>query len=116
MKKCNCYSAIDGKGQESIMAKAPDWSSKEWISIDVCVWPFVKALWDAGIETGGSCCGHGKEHPSVVLWHYKDISQAIDVALDSGNVDVKIFAWKDGQIDVYYGDVLTYDQAIQDNL
>lgn len=116
MKKCNCYSTIDGNGQESIRAKAPKWSRKEWISIDVCVWPFVKALWDANIQTCGSCCGHGKEQPSVVLAHYKDISNAITVSLDSGNVDVKIFAWKDGQIDVYYGDVLTYEKAIQELL
>ena len=115
MNKCNCYSAIDGEGQESIRAKAPSWSSKEWISIDVCIWPFVKELWSHDIQTGGSCCGHGKEEPSVVLVNYDDIGDAIAVALDSGNPDVKIFAWKDGQIDVYYGTVTTYEnQAIQE--
>ena len=111
MKRCNCYSAIDGKGQESIAAKAPKWSSKEWISIDVCIWPFVKELWSHDIQTGGSCCGHGKEKASVVLVDFKDINKAIMIAMQ-GEFEVKIFAWNKGQIDVYFG----ADEAIQESL
>ena len=111
MSRCNCYSAIDGKGQESMMVKPPKWSSKEWISVDPCVWPFVKALWDAGVETQGSCCGHGDDKPSVVVV-FEDINKAITVAFETFP-DVKIFAWFNDQIDVFYGANEHQEEIIQ---
>lgn len=102
MSRCECYSAIDGKGSVSMQVKPPNWSNKDWISIDVCVWPFVKALWANDIQTGGSCCGHGKEKASVVLVNFEDINKAIMVAMQ-GEFEVKIFAWNKGQVDVYFG-------------
>ncbi len=35
--------------------------------IDRCIAPYVKALNDAGLHTGGSCCGHGKENGMIGL-------------------------------------------------
>jgi hypothetical protein len=40
------------------------------IGIDECIVPAVKALWDAGIVTLSSCCGHvqpGDDHPWGVI-------------------------------------------------
>lgn len=33
------------------------WDTKP---VDRCIAPYVKAFNDAGLYTGGSCCGHGK--------------------------------------------------------
>lgn len=36
--------------------------------IDRCIAPYVKALNDADLYTGGSCCGHGKT-PGCISFH-----------------------------------------------
>jgi hypothetical protein len=41
------------------------WDTKK---IDKCIAPIVKALNDAGLFTGGSCCGHGKR-PGCISMH-----------------------------------------------
>lgn len=35
--------------------------------IDACIAPIVQALNDAGIYTGGCCCGHGKDTGWIAL-------------------------------------------------
>lgn len=35
--------------------------------VDSCIVTIVRALQAAGIETLGSCCGHGKEDGSILL-------------------------------------------------
>lgn len=35
--------------------------------VDRCIAPLVAALRTAGYETVGSCCGHGKSDPHVLL-------------------------------------------------
>ena len=40
------------------------WEKK---GVDSCIAPIVKALNDAGIYTGGSCCGHGKDDGFIAL-------------------------------------------------
>lgn len=37
------------------------------VMVDACIAPVVQHLWDNGVTTGGSCCGHGKQPPSLVL-------------------------------------------------
>lgn len=37
------------------------------VSIDACIAPVIQHLWNNGVNTAGSCCGHGKEPPSIVL-------------------------------------------------
>ena len=37
------------------------------IWLDACIAPAVRALNAAGFETAGSCCGHGRDVPSVML-------------------------------------------------
>lgn len=47
------------------------------VCIDECIVEQIKALWAAGFETRGCCCGHGKERPSVVMAEgYKDMEIA----------------------------------------
>ncbi len=40
------------------------WDKK---GVDSCIAHLVKALIDAGIYTGGSCCGHGKDNGYISL-------------------------------------------------
>jgi hypothetical protein len=43
---------------------------EHYIPIDACIVPAVRALWDAGIVTLSSCCGHvaeGDNHPYGVI-------------------------------------------------
>ena len=35
--------------------------------IDSCIAPIVKALQEGGIDMRGSCCGHGKQSPEILL-------------------------------------------------
>lgn len=35
--------------------------------IDACIAPIVRALNEGGIETWGSCCGHGRGEGSITL-------------------------------------------------
>lgn len=44
------------------------------VCIDECIIATIKALWAAGVQTLGCCCGHGKERASIVL-------------ADTGNLD-----------------------------
>ena len=43
----------------------PDSFTKE-VEVDSCIADIVQALNDAGIDTAGSCCGHGKR-PGVIF-------------------------------------------------
>lgn len=45
-----------------IMAESSHTGEVRWVDrgIDRCIAPIVQALNDAGILTGGSCCGHGQ--------------------------------------------------------
>jgi hypothetical protein len=46
---------------------ARDESGKPTIWCDPCIAPMVSALNSAGVTTIASCCGHGKNDPSIAL-------------------------------------------------
>ncbi len=55
------------------IVSTPDWFwtaravPENGICIDACIAGVVLAVWDQGVRTLGSCCGHGKRPPSLVL-------------------------------------------------
>lgn len=57
----------------STVVPTPDWLWDEravpenGIAIDSCIADRIAAAWAAGVRTLGSCCGHGKGGPDVVL-------------------------------------------------
>jgi hypothetical protein len=55
---------------------APD--GKE-ICIDACIADTIQHLWNSGITTLNSCCGHGRLKPSIVLGQSCDHDSA-DIA------------------------------------
>ncbi len=92
---CDCISynrpdlcPIDGK--PSVLLKPPSWSSRESICVDACIADAVKMLWDNDIVTCGSCCGHNKWMPSIILDEAADARKALDllVAFDGRPWDV----------------------------
>lgn len=54
---------------DNVCVPAPEWSGHNGptIAIDRCIADVVQALWAEGLTTLGSCCGHGKVAPSLVL-------------------------------------------------
>ncbi len=58
------------------------------IMVDACIADAVQALWDAGHFTLGSCCGHGRQRPSLVLGDdYREPDRAREVAAVLAAVD-----------------------------
>ena len=78
---CDCKSYNHGTGTTPVVVLTPP---KEWgltygsggekggVCIDACIAPVIQELWDNGIVTKGSCCGHGKRVPSICLENDKD--------------------------------------------
>lgn len=58
--------AVPDEGAEHVLNEA----GEHCISVDECIVPAIRALWDAGIVTLSSCCGHvaeGDDHPYGVI-------------------------------------------------
>lgn len=59
-------------GSTDVVA-TPDWWWAEravpenGIHIDSCIADTIEEAWRRGVRTAGSCCGHGRVRPSVVL-------------------------------------------------
>lgn len=68
---CNCFSYNHNSEsekeslQENAVLVSP--FSNQKVSIDYCISKVVSHLWDNGIITGGSCCGHNKENPNIII-------------------------------------------------
>lgn len=66
--KCSCHSYNGDTGTvKEILLTSPD--GEKTVAIDACIAPVIKKLWDNGIWTIGSCCGHNGKFgfPSIVL-------------------------------------------------
>lgn len=66
--RCASYNWELG-GLPQILVPKPAWSDRngDTIALDHCLATTVQALWEAGYITLSSCCGHGKNAPSLVL-------------------------------------------------
>ena len=69
----------DCKYGDEVVLKAPFWTGKKDISIDRCIAPIIQMLWDNGIRTLNSCCGHGKVYPSVVIDECEDAEKTAEL-------------------------------------
>ena len=81
----------------------PDWVDtgklNRLICMDECIVPVIKALWDAGFETLGCCCGHGAKAPSVIIpEHYGDADvekmPGVICSVESDGRAWEIYQWK----------------------
>ena len=53
------------------------------VCVDACISEQIKAVWRAGIVTGGCCCGHNKLAPSLFVYFAKDVVKACDTLAQS---------------------------------
>ncbi len=68
---CNCQSYNMGGGEVPevvLYPKSKDIAGgRESVCVDACIAGAISHLWECGLQTLNSCCGHGKESPSVVV-------------------------------------------------
>lgn len=64
---CNCKNIEIGSYDNTVALKAPDWSSKNTICVDLCLKEEILHLWSIGIRTTGCCCGHNKIEGFIVV-------------------------------------------------
>lgn len=77
---CKSYNNFNDKGDEpdeEVVLTVPEkfrhhTGGRETVCVDACIAHVVQGLWDAGIPTLNSCCGHGKEKPSIVMTDHMD--------------------------------------------
>lgn len=75
--KCDCHSYNGDFGSKrEVLLSMPvrskpageDWQIKyKKVNIDACIAPILKHLWQNNVVTEGSCCGHNRQSPSIVL-------------------------------------------------
>lgn len=92
---CFCKSGTwpeAGGTVESIMLTPPEWAGQEKpIAVDACIADQVRRLWDAGIWTLSSCCGHNcRPGMRGVVVHREDAERARRELTDDS---IKVFAW-----------------------
>lgn len=52
------------------------------IDVDECIADSIQKLWDNGIMTLNSCCGHNEQQKSVVISCEEDAQKAIELLPD----------------------------------
>lgn len=105
MDKCHSYNADIGTVRE-VTLPAPSWSEREWISVDYCIAEVIQHLWDNGIVTLGSCCGHGgkidsgKKLPSIILGQgIKNYAKIKEIIAEKDKRTYTLLQWKLVQAD-----------------
>ncbi len=99
MIKCNCesYNQGDGTGVPEVVLYPEDSAltcGKESVCVDVCIADVVLHLWKSGFPTLNSCCGHGKNYPSIVIPEGTDPQQYIKAIGEIDNRDWDILRWE----------------------
>lgn len=68
MCKCKSYNNIVNGSDNEVILLNP-FTNKN-VCIDYCIADVIKYLWKNNIRTGGSCCGHNKYNPQIVINDY----------------------------------------------
>ena len=89
---CHSYNGETGKTPE-VIAFIPDDSKRE-ICLDACISKTVQELWRRGIMTEGSCCGHNKLKPSIVVSQGVDMKQCKEILDKIDQRDWEISQWQ----------------------
>lgn len=98
---CDCVSNNQpepDQGTPLVPLPAPPWAERERpIGIDACIAPVIAHLWAQGIVTRGSCCGHNRAAPSLVLGDGVSDEDAGRVRALIAAVDLRpwtLYAWR----------------------
>lgn len=75
---CNCYGVAIGSHDVAVEVQTPPhmralgrigcYEFRDTLSIDICVLDLLQALWDRGVVTLGSCCGHNIMDGEIIVW------------------------------------------------
>jgi len=97
MKTCTCHPSTNHFGTYQNCAKVllpfpteryPEPFTKP-IDIDICILPEVFSLWQKGIQTVESCCGHNREQAYISV-----VESAVEKMLELGYEPIKDFEFK----------------------
>lgn len=61
--RCHCDDVKMGSYENQVILI----NGKKRVAIDTCIATAIGFLWHKGVNTLGSCCGHGKLKPTVVV-------------------------------------------------
>ena len=81
---CNCASynnpervrpTTSGPVPEVVLTPPPGLGiERDTVCVDACIARVVAYLWGYGVVTLGSCCGHGRSRPDLVLGQHEDMA------------------------------------------
>lgn len=98
---CDCHSHNGSHGErpEVVLTPPPVIAATRadpsaGICVDACIADTVAALWASGVLTLGSCCGHGRESPSLVLADGEDPSRAAEVLVRIDRRRFTLLQWQ----------------------
>lgn len=101
MCDCKSYNGDFGTVPE-VVIPAPSWlrvsetKRARGVCVDACIVHAVQHLWNCGVCTRSSCCGHGQRLPSLVLEDESSAQHAIRVRALLAEVDSReweLLAW-----------------------
>lgn len=95
---CDClsYNQPHEDQKTEAVGLVPFWDKNAVISVDACIAPVIKHLWEKEIMTLGSCCGHNKTLPSIVVFDNLDKEDARKIREIISEVDGRtwsILSW-----------------------
>jgi hypothetical protein len=73
----------------------PEWAptDRKTVCVDECIADAVQAIWDAGVWTLGSCCGHNNLEMRGVIVEQADKAEAIRL-LEGIDPTIRVGAWQ----------------------
>lgn len=96
---CDCISYnrpdLGGKTPEVVL-QVPKWAKtaeRKTVCVDACIAGHVKALWDFGIWTLNSCCGHNGAFPRSIIVDRADHAAAQRIMGDR-DADITVMSWQ----------------------
>lgn len=96
--KCNCksYNWEVGSVPERILETPKDWGiERKTVCIDECIADVVQHLWNNGVVTEGSCCGHNRQLPSIILSeNTQDYNNIHTLITEVTNRKIKLLQWQ----------------------
>lgn len=72
------------------------WLNGKLQAVDQCLVPLILQLNMAGIETVGSCCGHGKGYPNITC------ASGSEEALREFGCKIIVARQRDGKVEAYF--------------
>jgi len=99
MCECISHNAPDWSGgtQPEAILPMPKWLNPQKesrsVCVDACLKEVILALWETGIGTLGSCCGHNKERPDIVLVFGTDPQRVREILQRFPKRDWKLLQW-----------------------